>query len=227
MMGPFCRTYKNATEAFEDLYDVIMQQGTDTNVGTKALHNVCISILNSRDRIITTPWRNFSLKYAEREWNWYQSGNPSVAEIKKYAPTWDKMHGGDNIVNSNYGYQWMRNGQLYKCIEQLKNNPDTRQAWISIYDGKEKDKYTYDTPCTMAVGFEIRGKKLCMSVLMRSNDLIYGFCNDTYCFSKLQEHVAYELGLEVGEYFHYATNMHIYERHYDMKSEWIIKNYHG
>ncbi len=217
-------SYKNATAAFEDLYDLIMQQGILTDIGTKALYNVCISIQHSEDRIITTPWRKFSLKYAEREWAWYNSGNPYVTEIKKFAPTWDKMHGGDDLVNSNYGFQWMRNDQLNKCIEQLKNNPCTRQAWISIFDGKEKDKYAYDTPCTMCVGFDIRGGKLCMNVIMRSNDLIFGFCNDTYCFSKLQEYVANELNLQVGEYCHFAHDLHIYERHFDMKQKWIGAN---
>lgn len=216
----FTATYKNTTAAFEELYSLIMQQGVFTNIGTKAMYNVCISIQNPLDRVITTPWRNFSQKYAEREWAWYMSGNPSVEELKKYAPTWDKMHGGDNIVNSNYGYQWMRNGQLDKCIEQLKQNPNTRQAWISLYDGKEKDKYEFDTPCTMAIGFDIRGKKLCMNVLMRSNDLVYGFCNDTYCFSKLQEYVANKLSLDVGEYCHFAHDLHIYECHYLMKQKW-------
>lgn len=212
----FCKNYKNSTEAFEDLYELIMQQGVLTKIDTKALYNVCISIQNPKDRVITTRWRKFSRKYAEAEWEWYLSGDQSVAEIKKMASLWDKMHGGDNIVNSNYGYQWMRNGQLDKCISQLQNNPTTRQAWISIYDGKEKDKYTYDTPCTMAVGFDIRDNKLCMTVMMRSNDLFYGFCNDTYCFSKLQEYVANRLGLEVGEYCHFAHDLHIYKRHFNL-----------
>src|SRR5699024_12331763 len=95
--------YKNATEAFEDLYGFIMGQGIYTNVGTKAVYNVGFYILNPEQRIITTEWRKFSEKYAEREFAWYMSGDRSVENIKKYAPIWDKMHGGDNIVNSNYG----------------------------------------------------------------------------------------------------------------------------
>jgi len=52
--------------------------------------------------------------------------------------------------------------------------------------------------------------KLCMSVMMRSNDLWYGFCNDQYCFSELQKLVAKRLKLPIGWYYHYASNMHIY-----------------
>lgn len=119
-----------------------------------------------------------------------------------------------NEVRSNYGWQWQRNDQLLKVIQMLKENPYTRQAVISIYDGKEIDTYRNDTPCTYAVQFTILDGKLNMSVMMRSNDVWFGFCNDQYCFSKLQEKVAKEVGVEVGTYYHFAANMHVYERHY-------------
>lgn len=208
--------YKNAQEAFEDLYDRIMQNGRDTNIGTKAVYNVGFIISDSQDNYINTPWRKWSPKYAEREWEWYLSQNRSVEEIKKYAPTWDKMHGGDNLVMSNYGWQWGRNNQLDKVIEQLRENPDTRQAWISIYDGKEKDFYQHDTPCTLAVGFDTVDGFLNMTVIMRSCDLVYGFCNDQYCFSKLQQKVASELFMQPGYYYHFSHDLHIYEKHFNM-----------
>ena len=44
-------------------------------------------------------------------------------------------------VNSNYGYQWDRNAQLDMVIEMLKHKKDTRQACVSIYDGKEISDY--------------------------------------------------------------------------------------
>lgn len=211
--------YKNAQDAFYNLYFAILCDGIPTNIGTKALYNVGITILNPTDREINLSWRKWSKKYAEREWQWYLSRNRSVEELKKYAPIWDKMHKGDNIVNSNYGWQWGRNNQLDKCIEQLKKNPDTRRAWFSIFDGKEKDQYELDTPCTIGVGFDIKPNtttKLDMTVIMRSNDLVYGFCNDQYCFSKLQELVAKELNLEVGTYYHFAHDLHIYQQHFDL-----------
>ena len=49
-----------------------------------------------------------------------------------------------------------------------------------------------------------------MCVTMRSNDLWYGFCNDQYQFSKLQELVCKKAGLDMGSYFHFAHNLHIY-----------------
>jgi thymidylate synthase len=94
--------------------------------------------------------------------------------------------------------QWSREAQLDKVIDILRKDKTTRQATISIYDGKEIDNYKYDTPCTYAVQFTIIDNKLCMSVYMRSNDLWYGFCNDQYQFSMLQQKVAQELNESVG-----------------------------
>ena len=95
----------------------------------------------------------------------------------------------------------------------IRDSPRTRQAAISIYDAKEINygNYTHDTPCTYAVQFTIVGQKLNMCVVMRSNDLWYGFCNDQYCFSKLQELVAIETGLLIGNYYHFAHNLHLYD----------------
>jgi thymidylate synthase len=83
-------------------------------------------------------------------------------------------------------------------------------------DGKEKSIQAHDTPCTLAIGFEITNSgKLEMEVLMRSNDLWFGFCNDQYCFSELQKIVAKELKLPIGTYYHYASDMHLYTNKMD------------
>lgn len=214
--------FLNAQKAFECIYNQIIRYGYDTQIGTKALYDVGFYIKRPLDNNIKTQWRKWNPKYAEREWQWYLSQNRSVEELKKHAPVWDKMHGGNNIVNSNYGWQWGRSNQLDKTIEQLKKDKNTRQAWISIFDGKEKNQYQYDTPCTLAVGFSVHpcaDNELNMTVLMRSNDLVYGFCNDQYCFSKLQELVAAELGMEVGTYYHFAHDMHIYKKHFNLKQK--------
>ena len=81
---------------------------------------------------------------------------------------------------------------------------------LSIYDAKEHPKYKNDTPCTYAIQFTIIDGELCMSVYMRSNDLWYGFCNDQYQFSQLQQLVASMLDIEIGWYYHHAHNLHLY-----------------
>jgi thymidylate synthase len=201
--------FNNAQEAFEYYYELINKNGVFFD-NTKALFNIGFEISNPLDNNINTDFRKWSFKYAQREWNWYLSENPSALEISEFAPIWKNMMDEKGNVNSNYGFQWSRNNQLKKVINILKKNKETRKAVISIYDGKEIHKYLKDTPCTYGIQFTIINEKLNMTVLMRSNDLWYGFCNDQYCFSKLQEFVSNELNLKIGNYYHFAQNLHLY-----------------
>lgn len=211
----YSEVYVNASEAFLDLYQLVDCQKVSPN-GTKKVHNVSIKLLAPLDNHIKVPQRKWNPVYANREWDWYISENRSVEELKKFAPIWDTMHGGDNIVNSNYGYLWNRNGQLDNVINELQSNPLSRRAWITIFDGKEHEEYKFDTPCTQGIGFMIEDGLLCMSVQMRSNDIWFGFSNDQYCFSKLQGMVAQRLGIAVGWYFHYAADMHLYKPQFNL-----------
>tara|TARA_R110001599_G_scaffold330338_1_gene544670 strand:+ start:257 stop:901 length:645 start_codon:yes stop_codon:yes gene_type:complete len=206
-------TFRNANEAYEYLHDKIIQEGIDFG-DTKALFNVGFYITDSKDRKIINRERKWSEEYAEAEWQWYLSGDASIHKLGdiygKVPEIWKRMADEKGHVNSNYGWQWERNGQLNGIYTMLKANPDTRQACISIYDGKEIECYTHDTPCTYAVQFTIVHGRLDMCVTMRSNDLWYGFCNDQYQFSKLQEMMSKWLKIETGVYYHFAHNMHLY-----------------
>jgi thymidylate synthase len=207
------KVFRNANEAYEYVHDRILQDGV-TFGDTKALFNVGFYITDPKDRKIINKERNWKEDYAEAEWQWYLSGDPKVSTLGeiygKVPEIWKRMANENGQVNSNYGYQWERNNQLSYIVSMLKANPDTRQATISIYDGKEIDNYKYDTPCTYAVQFTIVHNRLDMCVTMRSNDLWYGFCNDQYQFSKLQEMVSEQLDIETGVYYHFAHNMHLY-----------------
>ena len=207
--------FKNADGAFHYYVNQILTFGKPFD-DTLALFNVGFTIKKPMDNIIHDglKTRNWKQEYAEAEWQWYLSGDRNVHKLEdlygKVPEIWKRMADEDGNVNSNYGWQWERTSQLDIVIQKLKDNPRTRQAAISIYDAKEICSYTKDTPCTYAIQFTIVGQKLNMCVTMRSNDLWYGFCNDQYCFSKLQLLVADELGLLVGEYFHFAHNLHLY-----------------
>ena len=206
--------FDNANEAYEFLLNQTIEHGEDFD-DTKAVFNCGFYIMNPQKNHITNKERKWSLKYAEAEWQWYLSGDPSISKLGelygKIPPIWEKMADSLGNVRSNYGWQWKRNAQIDYVTAKLKTNPKTRHAAISIFDGKEFDTYRNDTPCTYAVQFTIINDKLCMSVYMRSNDIWYGFCNDQYQFSSLQKMVADRLNLEIGWYYHHAHNMHLYK----------------
>jgi thymidylate synthase len=205
--------FYNANHAYNYLWDHIRETGVDFD-NTKAIFNCGFYMENPTENYITNKERNWKPDYAEAEWQWYLSGDPSINKLGeiygKVPPIWEKMADENNMVRSNYGWQWQRNHQLDYVINKLKNNKETRHAAISIYDCKEHGTYEFDTPCTYAVQFTILNDKLNMSVYMRSNDLWYGFCNDQYQFSSLQKYVAERLSIDLGWYYHHAHNMHIY-----------------
>ena len=205
--------FYNANEAFEYFYKTISKHGRKF-ADTRALFNVGFTLHKPQMRMIPTEFRKWNHEYAEAEWQWYLSGDKNIKKLGeiygKVPPKWERMADSKGDVNSNYGYQWKRNNQIGYVIDLLKREMHTRQACISIYDGKEHDKFTYDTPCTYAVQFTNIENRLNMCVTMRSNDLWYGFCNDQYQFSKLLELVCKETGLDMGSYYHFAHNLHIY-----------------
>jgi thymidylate synthase len=205
--------YTTANQAFEDLYDYVSKHGFNY-ANTKTIFNLGFYIYQPLRNEIDCKFRKWNKDYAEYEWQWYLSANPDATEIAKRAPIWLQHMDENNHVRSNYGWQWVRGSQLDYVIDilynSLLNNLDTRKAVITFYDGKEINTYAHDTPCTNSIHFQIIDRKLCMTVNMRSNDLWYGFCNDQYCFSKIQEMVSKVLGIEVGWYYHFASNMHIY-----------------
>ena len=208
--------YKNPTEAFELLYQDIINEGVDF-ANTKAKFNVSFAIQDPSDKVIKTPQRKFNQDYAEYEWCWYQNGNRDAKEIGERAKIWNQMMiPGTTEVNSNYGYFWNYNNQLVKVIDELKRNKETRRAIVVHYILHEIDRYKYDTPCNDVLNFYIKDDKLHLTVFARSIDLVFGFCNDQYTFAKLMEHVSRKTKYPVGEMHWFITNLHVYPRHYEM-----------
>jgi thymidylate synthase len=208
--------YKNPTEAFELLYQDIMNDSVDF-AGTKAKFNQSFTIQNPLHKVITTPERKFNQDYAEYEWNWYREGNRDAKEIAERAKIWKQMMiPGTTEVNSNYGYFWNYNQQLKKVIKDLQLNKETRRAIVVHYLVQEMDQYKYDTPCNDVLNFYIKDDQLHLTVFARSIDLVFGFCNDQYTFAKLMEHVSQKIDYPVGQMHWFITNLHIYPRHFEM-----------
>ena len=81
-----------------------------------------------------------------------------------------------------------------------------------------------DFVCTMYANFFIRHNILHMKVQMRSNDIFYGLTFDAPFFGFLQQSVYLKLKetypeLELGMYYHYADNLHFYERHFELADQ--------
>ena len=113
--------FKNAREAFVYFYNEINDNGIVFG-DTKALFNVGFTLERPQQKNINVlnPNRNFNLQYAEAEWQWYLSGDPSIDKLGEIngsiPPIWETMADSDRKVRSNYGWQWERNHQLDKVV---------------------------------------------------------------------------------------------------------------
>jgi len=177
---------------------------------TQAMFNQSFVITAPEEVIIKHHERKWSLAYAQREWEWYESGDRSVSKMKKFAPIWDKMHGGDEKVWSNYGWWWKLNDQFDKMVRLLLEDRSTRRAILVHYDPQLIDSFVHDTPCNVVLNFWIYAGQLQLTIFARSIDLWYGFCNDQFCFSMLMQKVAKLTDTKVGEMHWFITNFHLY-----------------
>ena len=177
------------------------------------------SIEDPTDILINVPERKFSKTYAIAEWLWYLSANPNIDNIGKFAKIWKQIADENQKVESHYGvyitpqWDWV--------VQELLSDNDSRRATIAINQPYHKAKNPKDYPCTQYIQFLIRDNRLHMSVNMRSNDLVFGLCNDIFTFCLFQQLMLNELkqnglDIELGKYFHHAGSLHVYERHYDM-----------
>ena len=109
------KVFRNANAAYEYLHDQILQNGVEFG-DTKALFNVGFYMTDPMDNKIINKERKWNEEYAEAEWEWYMTSDPSIDTLGKIygkvPEIWKRMADDYGEVNSNYGYQWERDGQL-------------------------------------------------------------------------------------------------------------------
>ena len=198
---------------------------------TKEIQNFMLKIPAKDDFTITVPERKLSKEYLDAELEWYKSGDPKIDYINKYSSFWRQLVDDNGTINSNYGklalfdkYNGM--SQFEWCVQQLSNDLNSRQAIINYNQPHHKYSTNKDFVCTIAQQFIVNNDRLDCIVMMRSNDLIYGFSYDAPWFNYLHKQLADCLNIEVGYYRHFATSMHVYENHFDML-ETVASVYHA
>lgn len=203
----------------------ILYNGTVKTIEIQNAHFIA-----DKDFIIREP----NYDYAAREIEWYKSQSLFVEDIPGKTPTiWEQCSDTEGKINSNYGWCiWSNeNGNQYKsCIRTLIKDPYSRQAcMLYIRPSMQKDANingmhdfmcTYSVQCFLNDDKETNGYKLKYIVNMRSNDAVFGYCNDVlwhkYVANKmiddLQQKMDKIITLENIEWN--AGSLHVYERHF-------------
>ena len=207
----------NINDLFLKLYSDIMSFGEESSPrGLKIKEIIAprICLTNPRNRLIFNEIRKTDIYYAIGEFLWYMSGKNHLNHIQYYAPSISKFSDDGKTLNSAYGWNiFNRYGvdQFQACIDILRDDKDSRQAVIMMRSPEQVVLKTKDQICTNSLHFMIRENRLNLIVNMRSNDLWYGFVYDVFCFTLLQELMAYILDVELGVYYHIPNSLHVYE----------------
>lgn len=203
-------------------------------------------ITNPLAREVTIPERKWFkvLPYAESLW--IASGRNDMTYITHYLPRMADFSDDGICMRGGYGPRYRNyNGgrddyricsinvrqqdsvdQLKYVLECFKVDMETRRAVMGFgdpmkdcFDEKWELKKSKDIPCTRELHFmkQSCNNKLDLIVRMRSNDLIWGASAvNIFNYTFMQEYVATILGLEIGDYYHIADNLHFYDRHIEM-----------
>ena len=190
------------------------------------------------DTIIREP----NYDYARRELAWYESQSLYVKDIPGEVPKiWLSCADKHGKINSNYGWcVWSEeNGNQFRhCVERLLDDHSTREACM-IYNRPSMQidcsaNGMHDFMCTYATQHflnEVDENKfrLDYTVFMRSNDAVFGYCNDKLHHDCVWDYLIEALksnGLDVvkGNMIWNAASLHVYERHFPLLDKLALEN---
>lgn len=213
--------FETANAALKSLAGHVLEHGAFSaprSMGTIEVLGASFVLANPRARIITLPARKFSLALAVGELAWHCRGDDDVEALAYYAKAWSSFSDdGDRISGSCYGRKLLTGDATgispwRRLANLLRHDPSTRRATFAFISNDEDVDASKDISCVTAIQFLIRGGRIDLFTFMRSNDLFLGLPYDVFLFTSFLEMMALELGLPMGEYHHFATSLHIYDR---------------
>ena len=233
------RIYVNAQEMIEETKRDLAEMGIvvrpatmqdkyikgNPDYETKELQNYSYCLLNAKSSDfpgVSQPWADAEfeeritdpfLRAPDGELSEPHFINPGKAwELRKEVWT-EYLHNGKMAYT--YNELIWNNDQVTKVINRLKEDPDSRQLWISLWS-PERDPDLLGgvsrVPCSLGYCFQVRDGQLNLHYVMRSCDFATHFRNDVYLAIKFLEWVAAQTGYPVGSFTHTIFSLHVYNK---------------
>jgi len=196
--------YRDAIELVSAEYDYVL---SPRGMMIKEVNNAVLELTNPLNCLVTIPARKLNYVFAMLEKFQYVTGDSEPERLIHYNKNFSNFRNKYDFYDGNYAerlYYWLE--YIYRL---LKNDPDTRQAVMSVYGFQDRHE-SKDIPCTVSLHFMIRDGKLNLTTYMRSNDLLWGTPYDINGFCFIQEFLARALSVELGTYTHIVGSLHLY-----------------
>jgi thymidylate synthase len=179
---------------------------------------VIVEMTNPLERVVWFRRINPFLHFMEAMW--MLAGRNDVDFVAEYTPRMRNYSDDGKTLHGAYGRRWFTHftiDQVWECIKRLRKDPADRRAVISMWDPRtdvNSGPYSErkDVPCNTQILLAIRKQALDMTVINRSNDIVWGaFGTNSVHFTFLQELIACGIGVPVGRYFVMSNNFHMYD----------------
>lgn len=203
--------------------------GADTTQSSRGLaherRGVLLELRNPRARLSRTETRGKPFSCLG-ELLWYMSRDNRLEFIEYYIERYKDESEDGETVHGGYGrrlFAHESHDQVQTLIANLRQKPDTRRAVLQIFEPSDTERRYKEIPCTLAMQFTARRKKLDMIVTMRSQDAYVGLPHDVFCFTMFQEIIARSVDLEVGEYKQFVGSLHLYDKNRAMAEQYLAE----
>lgn len=224
--------YGNLETAYINTLEDIQDMGISSSprgMGTKELIGAGFIISEPNDRIISLKEREINPFYLVGNLLWVLSQSNDVEFINYYNPRGYNFSDDGKILRGAYGkriFDMDGVNQLHQAIRELKLDPDSRRALVSIHMPQHDWTGSLDTPCTADFGLLIRNGYLTMINHMRSQSAAFVMPYDIFLMTMLHEIIANELETELGQYQHFCNSLHYFDRE-DEKVNAIIDEFYA
>lgn len=209
------------TQQYDDVYHANLLAAFLSRDGELINHTFELPPGRASERCVNNPARGFRTEFSELMAQWLLEGGVNVTPaMLAHNPNAAKF--GTVLDHEKYGYHVTAYGprvksQLQFVLDELRRNPESRRACIMMLASSDQlvaeamaaNATNCEYLCTYAFNFRLRRGSLDLNVSMRSNNYTTTVCQDVYVFSRLQEHVADQLGVPVGRYYHHAASAHV------------------
>lgn len=232
------RIYANCNELMSEIFREVWEMGhivhpmsmqnkdvsNDDNYSTREIINYsyCLTSLNKVDYL-------FYAEPSAKEWADAEFEERIAKDYNNPGTAWElRRHIWKQFLNRtgkfDYAYHDRMAFSLGNIIDELKRNPDTRQAMIVIWD-LQRDPLgiggKFRVPCSIYYQVLIRKGRVNLVYSQRSADVVTHFGNDVYLAFQLMLYIAKEVGMAAGYLYHNIGSLHAYKKDWPILKQCI------
>ncbi|MDN6085062.1 MAG: thymidylate synthase, partial [Lactococcus plantarum] len=177
----------------------------------------------SKGEFPITTLRPIAIKSAIKELLWIyqdQTSDLSVLVDKYGVNYWNEWEVADTgTIGVRYGATVKKHDIIGKLLSGLEKNPWNRRNIINLWQYDDFDASEGLLPCAFQTMFDVRRVDgiiyLDATLTQRSNDMLVAHHINAMQYVALQMMIAKHFGWQVGKFFYFVNNLHIYDNQFD------------